>query len=366
MTRLLGPVSEEIPFMATNFVKPVFPGSEDDVIAQLGAGIAIVSMIGSTFIIISYINFPRLRYFAFELILMVAIADFLRAFSYILTPRLDPSFCRPQALLMTFSELASILWVGSIAFTIHRIFLKEDFSIENTHHLKYHFFCWGVSLVATVLPLITHDYDTENPLWCWIKFDKDRKYGIMWGLVCYYVPCWVVLFYLAHVYIKVWRILKARPIVRNRNSPKNPKHHLVTQTRMAVYPTIFFFTIICCSIDRLYQWAHEGDRNYYLAVLDVVTINLQGFINSLVYGCTSAVRMEWMACFCPKLTNNGASDHYVCFDEEKRETSITRNTGLTTATESTYLRCSMNSDGQPVDSYNSPHTLTQPFVSEYN
>jgi len=324
-----------------------FSSFQSELVTQLCVGFAGISLAGSLFIIVSYISFPRLRSFAFKLVLMVSISDFLRSCSYILSPAIAPYLCRPQAVLMTFSELASILWICSIAFTIHRIFLHEDsFSLEKTHHLKYQCFCWGVPLVFTMFPYITHDYDKSDPLWCWIQYSDT---GIVWGLVCYYIPVWLVLLYLLYVYNKVWKIIKVRPINRETLSVSGrPNHQLVTQTRMAVYPAIFFFSIICGSLDRFYELAYRR-RNFYLALLNVITINLQGLCNSFVYGFTNAVRQEWMACFCPKPLTKEDIGHYVCFEDEKRVgavSDVTRGPGLTNATESSYVRCSTNSEDQ--------------------
>jgi hypothetical protein len=333
------PVSVETtsPLISTEDTNYDFTDSQVQMITDFAAGFAGASLAGSLFIIVSYISFPRLRSFAFELILMVSISDFLRACSYVLSAPLDNSLCYPQAALMTFSEVASILWVGSIAFTIHRIFIWDEcLSINTTHHERYHLFCWGMAIVLMVLPFITKDYEKDDPLWCWITFDTTS--GVALALVCYYIPVWLVLCYLMFVYHKVWWVLKSEPIVR-QNSGK-PKHQLVTQTRMAIYPTVFFFTVIFACIDRVYELALHK-RNFVLALLHAITINSQGLINSFVYGFTTAVRMEWVACFCPKVNTHGVNDRYIHFEDEK-----TRKKGETDATESTYSRMSICSDDQ--------------------
>jgi len=321
-----------------------FTSFQGELLTSLCIVFAGISLVGSLFIIVSYVTFPRLRSFAFELVLMVSLADVINSCAYIITPSIAPSLCKPQAVLTTFSDLASLLWVGSIAFTIHRIFLHEhSFSLEKTHHLKYQSFCWGVPLVMTMFPFITDDYDTSDTLWCWIKYSES---GIIWGLVCYYIPGWFILLYLGYVYGKVWRIIKLQPI--NRESlidSERANHQLVTQTRMAVYPAIFLFSIICASFDRFYELAN-GRRNFNLALLNIMTCNLQGLFNSLVYGFTNAVRLEWVACCCPKLSTNNEIGHYVCFEDEKR-VDTSRGPGLTQATDSSYVRCSTNSEDQP-------------------
>jgi len=328
-----------------------FSDDQQDIIYSFGAATAGVSILGSTFIIISYISFPRLRSFAFELILMVALSDFLKALSFILTPMVCPSLCEAQALLLTFSEIASIFWIGSIAFTINRIFSCEDISLENTHRMKYHFVCWGTSIVMTMLPLTTHSYEVTSETWCWITFDT--SIGKTWAFVCYYIPVWLILYYLVRVYYKFWIVLKNSRI--NSDIKILPNTLLVTETRMAVYPTIFFFTIICACLDRMFELV-SGRRQFCLVLMHIITINLGGLANAIVYGLTKSVWLEWIAYCCPNVKHQGGRlDHYVCFEDANRSESTARNT----STDSTYLRASINSEdlfpGIRNDTYNSSY-----------
>jgi len=302
-----------------NSTSSYFSNSEEELIAQLGAGIAGVSVLGSLFIVASYVKFPKLRSFAFELILMVAISDAFGAFAYILSPLIDPYFCKPQAALMRFSETASIFWIGSIAYTVHHTLIRnKTVSLGRRIKAKYHIFCWGISCVFTFLPLTTGDYATSNVVLCWMS--NLTLSGEIWTIACYNVPVWLVLFYLIYVYSKVWWILKARPLLRaGAISSKKPKYRLITQKRMAMYPVIFFLAIGFTTLDRVYQLIRKK-QNFYLSLLKVVTINLQGLLNSLVYGFTTAVRIEWIAYCCP---NSRVFDRYVSFDEDWRGASLT-------------------------------------------
>jgi len=320
-----------------------FSHSQSELVTILCLVLAGISMLGSLFIIVSYISFPRLRSFAFQLVLMVSLADVLSSFAYMITPSVAPSLCEFQGVLMTFSDLASLLWVGSIAFTIHRIFLHEhNFSLEQTHHLKYQCFCWGVSLVFAAFPFITNDYDKTNTLWCWIQYSSS---GIIWGLICYYIPVWILLLYLVWVYLKVWRIIKLQPVNRECViDTERANHQLVTQSRMLVYPTIFFFSIICGSLDRSYELALKK-RNFYLALLNIITCNLHGLFNSIVYGFTNAVRLEWVECCCPKRSNKEEVGRYVCFKDEIR-TDVNTGSISTHAIDSSYVRSSTTTNSE--------------------
>jgi len=290
--------------------------SDKDLVAQLGVILAAISLLSSLLVMASYIKFTRLRSFAFELILMVAISDFFRDCSFILTPSLDPNLCLPQAVLMSLGETSSIFWVFSIAFTIHRTILREDCWAVGTQRWKYHVACWGLSILLTLLPFITHDYDKCDKFWCWIKYTS--TWGLIMGFICYYGPVWLIVSYLIWVYSKVWRMLAARPVC-SRDS-RRLKHRFITQKRMAIYPTIFLFAIIFPSIDRVYLMITHR-RSNYLAMLHIISSCLQGLLNSFVYGFTTAVRLEWIAYCCP---NREVKDRYVSFIEEYNRSSTSR------------------------------------------
>lgn len=302
-----------------NSTSSYFSNDEEELIAQLGAGIASASILGSLFIIVSYVKFPKLRSFAFELILMVAISDFFGACAYILSPLIDPYFCKPQAALMRFSETASIFWIGSIAYTVHHTLIRnKPFSLGRRIKAKYHIFCWGMSCVFTFLPFTTGDYDSRYVVLCWMT--NLTLSGEIWAIACYNIPVWSVLFYLIWVYSKVWWILKARPLLRaGAIDTKKPKYRLITQKRISMYPAIFFLAIGFTTLNRVRQLLRK-EQNFYLSLLQVVTTNLQGFLNSLVYGFTTAVRIEWIAYCCP---NRSVYDRYVSFDDNWRGTSHT-------------------------------------------
>jgi len=116
--------------------------TQQQIIKSLSLVSASISAVGAIFIVISYLLFPRLRSFAFQMILMLVIADLVRTFSYFLIVNDQGEFGQAPAVLMTFGELASVFWVSSIAFIIHNIYLMQDsFSIARNYRWRYHAYC---------------------------------------------------------------------------------------------------------------------------------------------------------------------------------------------------------------------------------
>jgi len=313
------PGSEEA--ILQNSTRVDFSNFHKDSIILLGTILAWLSLLGSTFVIASYIIFSRLRSVAFELILMVAIADFLGASSCILTSKLVPTFCLGKDLFIIFSDIASMFWVWSIARMLHLVLLRDaSISRWSTGRVKFQILCWGVSSLLTVLPIITNKYDINHnpgfptfPSRGWPTIFEGRG-RLCWELICWDIPVLLIWFYIIYVYSKVWRILRARPLMKGQlTDSRKPKYRFVTQTRIAVYPIACLFTIVFGRIGRVYQLTHEEAKFYSL--LFPIATNLKGLLNSCVYGFTTAVRLEWMQCFCP---DEELLDKYVSFNENWR------------------------------------------------
>lgn len=76
--------------------------------------------------IVTYLIFPQLRQFSFQIVFCLAIADLANSTANILSVTRfngDPApdgLCYVQALIKTYSNLSSILWVNLISWTMYR------------------------------------------------------------------------------------------------------------------------------------------------------------------------------------------------------------------------------------------------------
>lgn len=277
-----------------------FNVTESDIIHWTQITASTISLCGSLFIMSTYFRFPNLRSFAFKLILWMSVADAIHCISNLL-PTDDyysDALCKIQAITMTFSELASVLWVGSIAYTIQFVFLRDKDSPPFGE--CYHAVIWGLSLCACTIPIITDNYGLTG-MWCWITRSDAKGQVLRWLL--YYVPAWFVFIYITWIYTRTWKMLDTREsslldYQRMRRMHSEMKdtpssHQLVTKSRVKWYPVVLAVTILFSTSDRFYQAIFEGKRNFTLEFLHTLTNNLQGFINFLIYGMTESVRREW-------------------------------------------------------------------------
>jgi hypothetical protein len=304
-----------------------FTGTQEQIIKSLSLVSASISSAGAIFIVTSYILFPSLRSFGFQLILMLVIADFVRTFSYFLIVNYQGAYGQAPAVLVTFGELASVFWVSSIAFVIrNNIYLRHD-SLSNgrSHRWRYHAFCWGSSLFLTALPFSTGDHECSGALWCWISFDTTM--GAVWAVACYFVPVLLVLIYLIYVYYKSWRSLKFQQAFQasyrenlDKKSPGSIRYHLIQRPRIYIYPAIFFLCITCSALDRILKLT-LNTRYFFLVLFALGAINLQGFLNAITYVCTPAVRSEWSGLLC--ITKNEVANDYHRLEEDRDDAHLT-------------------------------------------
>jgi len=346
-----------------------FTEKEREQIMLLSLLCTIFSVTGSLFIIFSYLKFSRLRAFAFQLIVCLALADLLSALAWWIKPdeTIPEDLCIFQAFWLNFSKMAMNCWVACIAHMIQTSLLK-DRSYEATRELmpklrcRYHFFSWTFPLAVSAIPLATKSYESVDinapdgpqspPLWCWIK--SYTLAGNIERIACFYGPAWIIFIYVLWVYCRTWNLLRTAPVgisdsrkalnktkqgskkkktwwgktqVVHRvtssqewffNEPADseasfttnsldyqqstedmpvPKHKLVTQSRIFVYPFAFMILLILQTLDRFYELVTE-ERSLVLCILNCFATRITGFVHAVIYGLTSAVWHEWTDCCC--------------------------------------------------------------------
>jgi hypothetical protein len=98
----------------------VFSASQDrvlDVALYISCGL---SMIGSIFIILTFILFPKTRTFGTKLIFFLSISDFFTSLSWFPSD-IDYDLCMFQASILQFFMVASYFWSLSIAISLFQV-----------------------------------------------------------------------------------------------------------------------------------------------------------------------------------------------------------------------------------------------------
>ncbi|CAG9320174.1 unnamed protein product [Blepharisma stoltei] len=274
-----------------------FSSEEKEILYYVEISSAIPSFLGTSFICLAYIYFKELRGFTFRLVVYLAIADMFTALSFAVPHYLSQELCLIQALVLNYSSLASVLWTSVIAFTLYRGVVNEEMELEGSE-INCIFFAWGIPLLLEFLPFITESYGYAEG-WCWIKIQNlesdinfqsaTYRYGMIWRMVTYYIPLWIVIIYNCLVYWKVTnRVMETMDDV----SSDNRTRHLILN-RLRLYPFILVFCQVPVTIHRIYAFFDYNElAMFILAICAGFFLLINGFLNAFVYGFTDSVKQS--------------------------------------------------------------------------
>jgi len=253
---------------------------------------AILSLLGSLFIILTYVLIKRLRNFAFKLVVCLSISDVIISTGNLFTgDALDgytnDSLCYLQSVLKNYGGLASVLWTTVIAYTLYSTVVVQR-SILNLYG-KFVLFGFGIPLLMTGIPIMTNQYGRSGN-WCWIKNDPNNKFGEgAMRFFQFYLPLWVAIGYNTYSYLEVIKCLKAY-------SGNSMETRFIG--RLKYYPLILVFCWTLPTLNRIYTLFY--DENPTFNVIHTSFAGLQGFLNAIVYGCTASVRQVYSGYICCK------------------------------------------------------------------
>jgi len=252
-----------------------------------------LSIIGCTCIILIFLRFQRLRKHFARLVVYLTISDLWFCFSNILGHFPDNgSGCFVQALLSTYFGLSSILWTGSIAYSLRRVIENTASFNEALIEVRMLQICWGIPFLLTVATLIFVRFEPAG-YWCWIE---GTAMGEMTRLIVFYIPLWSCICYCTFTYRRL-----SKRVVYLLNT-QDPSSRFVTEMetskqeenralqRLMMFPMVLVFCWSSGSISRIIGIFFPKFSWSLLNYITVFTGSLQGFLNAVLYGSTIAVR----------------------------------------------------------------------------
>lgn len=246
---------------------------------SLQGSLALLSMLGSSGIILSYLFMKTQRKHPFNLVAFLALSDFFFALRIVLisawwwdSQRLEQSewMCTLEGIWYQFFGMASISWNGVISFNLI-ISLRYPFTNPAKYARVYHVFVTLMAVSTTVAVSFVnglHSYGPSGDGTCWISGDKN-----LWKLV-FFVPL-VIYWALALLSFAV-ALLSYRYLQLQANVARGS-----IILRMLMFSFIF---IVCWSgslAHRITQYF--GDTSWPFLYWDVIGVSLQGFGNALVW-----------------------------------------------------------------------------------
>ncbi|KAJ9643392.1 hypothetical protein H2201_004394 [Coniosporium apollinis] len=193
--------------------------SHGTAIETVERAMSILSILGTNFILGTFVAFPAFRKPINRLILYAAIGNALTNVATLISVSgirygEGSALCEFQGFLIQWFMPADSLWTLCMAFNVYLTFFKGHNAIDLRRLEKWYFlFCYGFPLPPPIIYLVL-DY-TKNrhgpriygpaTLWCWVstKWDWMR-------LTFFYGPVWVVIILTLSIYVATGRVIFKR------------------------------------------------------------------------------------------------------------------------------------------------------------
>lgn len=274
----------------------------------------ILSIIGSTFIIINFVSFRELRTFSFKLVFFIALSDLFRAIAMILPAYYDNDLnqylCWIQSILGNMGGLSTILWNRSVAHSIYYVFRSRPNSVLNiatnqeTNKLFYRYLITNLILTIglSVLPIFKNAYGIAGA-WCWIQ-DKPGWDSIV-RIISQYAVQLICFVYIIYVY---WGFM--RKLFESTSSISVSRANLMNETigRLKWYPLILFVAFIPGIINRFSQIIYNDSPQFILTFIQYASISICGLLDAMIYSWTKPVKEKYKRLCCSRFINHVNDD----------------------------------------------------------
>jgi len=258
------------------------------------------SIIGSGFILLSAIMFPKLRKTTAIPIFALSFADFFKSILYLSDAIGNPGdkcvtnqWCACSGGLRNFFGLASFLFIAAIA-TMG--FLSaggkipglsswdQDFVKSDKWTIVHQAVGWGFPAFSLLI-IYTASNDVIGDVGgkCWIT--SEYRY-LRW--LMYYLPLLLIFIYVCILCYLTYKLIS------NIGVPDDIRKKI--RNRLMMYSLIFVFIRFWSLLDTIISSINGHDRVFFFTILHSLFSPWQGFANAYVYGIRNVeVKRKWKA-----------------------------------------------------------------------
>jgi len=250
-----------------------------DIIRDCALAGGILSLIGSSYIVISFFSYSSLRsnpifqnllYLVFGNILLGLMT--LGPFIYTVSDS-DP-VCELAGVLVEFSKISSLFWMAIFAKNIQKIFMEKQ-GFKNQNQLLI-LFCVIIPVSTGFIPYFFGWYGSSGVV-CWIRDSLPLWENIGVCLGMQFAPTVILFVYSVHEHLKTIKFL---------SQSMKPSWEFY---QLLLYPGILFVVNVMWMIARTMQ-AFETTGWQIVLAITAFLIYGQGFFDALVYGFNYGVR----------------------------------------------------------------------------
>eukprot|EP01087_Luapelamoeba_hula_P010609 TRINITY_DN2816_c0_g1_i3.p1 TRINITY_DN2816_c0_g1~~TRINITY_DN2816_c0_g1_i3.p1 ORF type:complete len:350 (-),score=21.83 TRINITY_DN2816_c0_g1_i3:353-1402(-) len=272
----------------------------NDVSGGLDLTASLLSVIGSSFVVMHYLLWDKRRFILSKLIFLLSLADLGASVSIALSESWLLIGSYPMAMCIGFRSsfeffgVASWLWTGCIAYyAFHTTLFKGDLFLKETVETQtktttilviiFHVISWGIPLPLCILLLAANVYKRTDAGWC--------HPAQPWQSATWMAPLLAVFFFNTLLTIAVAITVK----YQNRLTHSRSRTHLSSPLTWQLGMFLAAY-LVCWAPDVAYhilELAAPSCRLIWLALLQNFLAPLQGFLNCLVYGLSRNVRDEY-------------------------------------------------------------------------
>jgi len=266
-----------------------FTKEQSKVITTLTEASACATLVGTLFIIVSYLAFKEIRQFHLRLIFFLAIADFMTSIVFIANLHSDISnhvTCNILAAALEFSELASAIWSFCIAFVLDQVIRLSNYRIEQFEKW-FHIVAWGIPGIIAVVSWLQGIF-IDTGFWCWIS-DYNRG---LYRWLYFYAPLVAILFYVVAVYFLISRKISNTLYLSTAVTANSEATIQKTFRWYIIGWTICWLPAI---VDRIQDEIDPGHPIYVLTAIHSFVTPLAGFCNAIAYGFNDEIQAQYGA-----------------------------------------------------------------------
>eukprot|EP00731_Ephydatia_muelleri_P012269 Em0006g1163a len=291
----------------------LFSDAMRDINVRIVVGITnVLTIVGSVFILVSYLCFPSLRTGARLILLhlslmdlVVGLAHFVGGYTMYWDQHVsNTTFCKAQAFVGYYSIISSVLWTVCLSAYMYCLSSRVTAARTNSGYIRYHIWpscavCYGIPLILAFWALRTgrlgySPYDAAG--WCSIvtrTTSRDDFFASAFGF-----DVWI---YLAMILITILYVSSHcfRRLHRSEDGPRAMDYKFV------FIPVVFIFLRMwTCILDLLFYMKMADDLPhglvFALIFLSGIGDSAQGFANTILFVCfTKTVRDAFRKSFCP-------------------------------------------------------------------
>jgi len=249
-----------------------FLSSDDqDLVAFISTVSACVGVVGSLFIITTYLAFKNSRSFGTKMVFCLSIADLLHGLAWFPWAFTD-TLCTLQAAITQFSEVSAYLWALCIGWSIFLAHYKE-WDIDEIERMIpwYYALCWVFPFLVCLIPIHRGKYGRvldQEYNWCWIKDVSDLRRLII------FIPCVLILIINCVLFVMIhYRVSKySNPLASTLRG------------NMILYILAFLFTQAVPTVNMVQSIMHPHRPSFMLYLLQGILNPLRGFFDGIAYG----------------------------------------------------------------------------------